>query len=71
MLLLRAVTRRLCSGVPTIEELDSIEGYLAYRELKSLHAHMEASKEGDNKWTYEQLSLESLKVSRDLYHSFL
>lgn len=62
--LLRTVTKRLymCTSVAIAEELDNTDQYLAFRELKTLHQHMEGSKEGEDDFTNEQLSLESLKV---------
>lgn len=69
LLILRVVTQKLCSDVTTVEELDSVEGYLAYKELKSLHPYMEARDETqrDDEYTHEQLSLESLKVSIEIF----
>ncbi len=60
--LLRTVTKRLCTSAAIAEELDNTDQYLAFRELKTLHQHMEGSKEGEDDLTNEQLSLESLKV---------
>ncbi|XP_064400674.1 vezatin-like isoform X2 [Halichondria panicea] len=65
--LLRTVTKRLCTSVAIAEELDNTDQYLAFRELKTLHQHMEGSKEGEDDFTNEQLSLESLKDACNLF----
>ncbi len=69
--LLRTLTKRLCTSAAIAEELDNTDQYLAFRELKTLHQHMEGSKEGEDDLTNEQLSLESLKVMITLNYIFI
>jgi hypothetical protein len=67
---LRRVTQQLCTKFTTKEEFDSCDGYLAFRELATLHQFMTVEgasmvdrvAEGETKDAPSFETLESLKV---------